>query len=164
MFYPAIVTPDDGALVVTFPDAPGCVTQVDRVEQLVPMAMEALAGWLDATLDAGDVVPEPRVKRRAPRGSRSILVPVLPTAIALRILLRRARAEEGLTQAALAQRLGMSTEAVRRLERSGSNPTLETLDRVAIALNRTAVVGLVRDGGTSAYSVAREGRGGRRRG
>ena len=27
MFYPAIVTLDDGAFVVTFPDAPGCVTQ-----------------------------------------------------------------------------------------------------------------------------------------
>ena len=98
MFYPAIVTPDDGTYVVTFPDAPGCVTQVERVEELMSMATEALAGWLDATLEADDVVPEPRVKRRAPRGSRSILVPVVPTAIVLRILLRNARSEEGLSQ------------------------------------------------------------------
>ena len=155
MFYSAIVTHDDGAYVVTFPDAPGCVTQVERVEQLVPMATEALAGWLDATLDAGDVVPEPRVKRRAPRGSRSILVPVVPTAIALRVLLRRARIEEGLSPEELAQRLGMSAQAVRRLERSGANPTLETLDRVAVALNRTPVVGFVREGAAAGYRARR---------
>lgn len=155
MFYPAIVTPDDGAFVVTFPDAPGCVTQVERTEELVSMATEALAGWLDATLDAGDLVPAPRVKRRAPRGSRSILVPVVPTAIALRILLRRARVEEGLSQAELARRLGMSAVAVRKLERRGANPTLETLNRVASALNRTPVVGLVREGGVSGYRVRR---------
>jgi len=73
VFYPAIVTPDDGAFVVTFPDAPGCVTQVDTVEQLMPMATEALAGWLDATLDSGDSVPEPRAAKRAPGASRGIL-------------------------------------------------------------------------------------------
>jgi len=147
VFYPAIVTPDDGAFVVTFPDAPGCVTQVDTVEQLMPMATEALAGWLDATLDSGDSVPEPRAAKRAPGASRGILVPVVPTAIALRILLRRERAEEGLTQAELAQRLGMSAHSVQKLERSGANPTLETLDRVASTLNRTPVVALVRERG-----------------
>ena len=151
MFYSAIVTPDDGAFVVTFPDAPGCVTQSSCAEQVLSLATEALAGWLDATLDAGDVVREPRVTRRAPRGSRSILVPVVPTAIALRILLRRARAEEGLTPEHLAQRLGISARAVRRLERSGANPTLEVLDRVASALNRTPVVGLVREREMSRY-------------
>ena len=98
VFYPAIVTPDNGAFVVTFPDAPGCVTQVGRVDDLLPLATEALAGWLEATLDAGDVVSPPAASRRAPRGSRSILVPVLPTAIAVRVLMRRARAEQGLTR------------------------------------------------------------------
>ncbi len=154
MFYPAIVTPDDGAFVVTFPDAPGCVTQVDTLAQLLPMAREALAGWLDATLDADGVVPEPRAARWAPKGSRSVLVPVVPTAIALRILLRRVRAEEGLTQADLARRLGMSAHAVQKLERRGANPTLETLDRVASALNRTPVVGLVRERGVTGNTVA----------
>ena len=151
MFYPAIVTPDDGAFVVTFPDGPGCVTQVDAVSLLLPMATEALAGWLDATLDAGDAVPEVRPSRRAPRGSRTIAVPVLPSAIALRILLRRARAEEGLTTAELAERVGMSVHAVQRLERRGANPTLETVDRVAYALNRTPVLGLVREGTVTGY-------------
>ena len=86
-----------------------------------------------------------------------MLDPVVPTAIALRILLRQARVEEGLTQAELARRLGMSAQAVRKLERSGANPTLDTLARVASALNRTPAVGLVREREVSAYRVAGAG-------
>ena len=76
MFFTAIVTPDDGAYVVTFPDAPGCVTQVERAGDVMPMATEALAGWLEASLEAGDVVVQPDRRRRSPRGARTILVPV----------------------------------------------------------------------------------------
>lgn len=45
-------------------------------------------------------------------------------------LIRRARTEAGLTQAALAARLGTTQSAIAKLERPGSNPTVETLDRV----------------------------------
>ena len=142
MFFSAIVTPDDGAYVVTFPDAPGCVTQADREDQLIPMATDALSGWLAACLDAGDTVPSPRVRRRAPRGSRSLLVPVVPTSTALRVLLHRVRDDEGLTQEALADRLGLSPQTLRKLERGVANPTLATLDRVASALGRTTALGV----------------------
>ncbi len=76
MFFTAIVTPDDGAYVVTFPDAPGCVTQVERAGEVLPMATEALAGWLEASLERGDILVETGRRRRAPRGARTILVPV----------------------------------------------------------------------------------------
>ena len=78
VFFRAIVTTDDGAFVVTFPDAPGCVTQVDDADQVLPMATEALAGWMAATREAGDAVPTPSTKRRAPRGGGwSLMVPVV---------------------------------------------------------------------------------------
>lgn len=48
-------------------------------------------------------------------------------------LLRQARRRAGLTQADLAQRLGVSQVAVAKLERSGANPTFETLDRAVWA-------------------------------
>jgi transcriptional regulator with XRE-family HTH domain len=48
-------------------------------------------------------------------------------------LIRAARTRAGLTQSALAERLGMSQPAVARLERPGSNPTVETLARVLAA-------------------------------
>ena len=153
MFYTAIVTPDDGSLVVTFPDAPGCVTQVDAGEDVLAKATEALAGWLEASLDAGDVVSQPRGDGRVPRGSRALLVPVVPSSIALRIALREARVESGLTQTALARLLGISASAVQKLERGLANPTLQTIDRVAAALKRTPVVALVREGAREEYAA-----------
>jgi transcriptional regulator with XRE-family HTH domain len=44
-------------------------------------------------------------------------------------LLRDARQGAGLTQAELAERLGLTQAAIARLERPGANPTLRTLQR-----------------------------------
>ncbi len=46
------------------------------------------------------------------------------------LLIRDARRAAGLTQAELAAHLGVSQSAVAKLEREGSNPTVQTLDRV----------------------------------
>ena len=46
------------------------------------------------------------------------------------LLIRDARRAAGLTQAQLAERLRISQSAIAKLEREGSNPTVETLDRV----------------------------------
>jgi transcriptional regulator with XRE-family HTH domain len=52
------------------------------------------------------------------------------------VLIRRARTEAGLTQAALARRLGVTQAALARLERRGANPTVDTLERVLRAAGR----------------------------
>lgn len=44
------------------------------------------------------------------------------------MLLKEARRQAGLTQAQLAHRLGVSQAAVAKLERPGSNHTVDTLD------------------------------------
>ena len=46
------------------------------------------------------------------------------------ILLRKAREAAGLTQGELAGRLQVSYQAIQKLERSGANPTVSTLERV----------------------------------
>jgi transcriptional regulator with XRE-family HTH domain len=48
-------------------------------------------------------------------------------------IVRRARRAAGLTQSELARRLGVTQPVIARLERSGANPRLNTLDRVAAA-------------------------------
>jgi transcriptional regulator with XRE-family HTH domain len=49
-------------------------------------------------------------------------------------LIRQTRLDAGLTQAAVAARIGATQAAVARLERPGANPTIETLDRVMKAM------------------------------
>jgi transcriptional regulator with XRE-family HTH domain len=52
------------------------------------------------------------------------------------VLIRKARNEAGLSQAELGRRLGMSQAAVAKLERTGSNPTVDTLGDVLWATGR----------------------------
>ena len=51
-------------------------------------------------------------------------------------LIRSAREDAGLTQAALAGRLGTTQSAIARLEGAASNPWVGTLERVFAALAR----------------------------
>lgn len=51
-------------------------------------------------------------------------------------LIRDARRSAGLSQAALASRLGTTQSAVARLERDGTSPRVETLERALRACGR----------------------------
>jgi transcriptional regulator with XRE-family HTH domain len=57
------------------------------------------------------------------------------------MILREARDDAGITQAELAERLGLSQPAVAALERAGANPTVRTLERALNALGKTLTVG-----------------------
>ena len=52
-------------------------------------------------------------------------------------MIRMAREAEGLTQAQLARRLGITQPSVARLEKAGDNVTLATLQRALNVMNRT---------------------------
>ncbi|MFZ0381878.1 MAG: helix-turn-helix domain-containing protein [Solirubrobacteraceae bacterium] len=56
------------------------------------------------------------------------------------ILLRKARADAGLTQAQLAARAGLTQSTIARLERGGANPTIATLDNVIAATGHRLVL------------------------
>jgi transcriptional regulator with XRE-family HTH domain len=55
-------------------------------------------------------------------------------------LIRAARQAEGLTQAALARRLGITQPAVARLEAAGDEVTVATLQRALNAMGRALVL------------------------
>ena len=61
---------------------------------------------------------------------------------AFRELVYRLRAEAGLTQAELADRMGTTQSAIARMEGGGTRPTLETLEKVAVAVGSELVVGV----------------------
>lgn len=50
------------------------------------------------------------------------------------------RMEQGITQAQLAERSGLKQSAIARIERGKVNPTLDTVLKLAAALNRDLVL------------------------
>jgi transcriptional regulator with XRE-family HTH domain len=58
-------------------------------------------------------------------------------------LIRQAREAEGLTQAALARRLGITQPAIARLEAAGDEVTVATLQRALNAMGRALVLQVV---------------------
>jgi transcriptional regulator with XRE-family HTH domain len=70
-------------------------------------------------------------------------------------LLRRARRQAGLTQAALAARAGTTQAAIARMERPDANPRLATLDRALRATGHTLELGArPRDGNVDETLIA----------
>ncbi|MBI3965177.1 MAG: type II toxin-antitoxin system HicB family antitoxin [Chloroflexi bacterium] len=56
------VIPDpDGlpAYVVLFPDLPGCLTQVERLDEVIPMAEDVRRLWLETAYEQGLEIPLP---------------------------------------------------------------------------------------------------------
>ena len=60
-------------------------------------------------------------------------------------LIRRCRVEAGLTQAALAERLGTTQSVVSRWERGGDEPRLSTLTRILRACGQRLVISVEPD-------------------
>jgi DNA-binding XRE family transcriptional regulator/predicted RNase H-like HicB family nuclease len=149
MQYMAIVTKEGSATLAEFPDCPGCQTFVragDGRGTIVDAAQEALEGWLETTLVAGDEIPAPSRRVRVPRTAHGIAIEV-PPRLAIKIALRLARQAANLTQAQLAKRAGVSQQQIAKLEDPDSNPTLETLEKAARALDCRLEVSLVRRAG-----------------
>lgn len=58
--YPFNVIADpDGGYVIVFPDLSGCMTQVETLDEVGPMAEEIRTLWLETEYDAGDDIPVP---------------------------------------------------------------------------------------------------------
>ena len=52
--YPFNVLADpDGGYVVIFPDLPGCMTQVDTLDELSEMTEDARVGWIETEYERG---------------------------------------------------------------------------------------------------------------
>lgn len=132
MRYFARLTPEKRQILVDFPDCPGCQSYGGNRAQAITRGKEALEGWLEAHLATGEAPPKPRPRKPVIEGSASILVsPIL----SVRLGLRWARHELGLSQGALAKRIGVTRQQVALLESPDSNVTLRTLERVARAMD-----------------------------
>jgi len=61
MRYPVAIEPgaETTAFGVVVPDLPGCFSAGDTLDEALSNTEEAVAGWIDAALDAGDAIPAP---------------------------------------------------------------------------------------------------------
>lgn len=107
------------------------ITFGESMEEAKAMAREALTAVIESMLDHGTPIPRPP----AAEGANIHWIEPEPEVVAP-LLLRWAREEANLTQGELARRLGIAYQSVQKLERSGANPSIKTLAKVARALGR----------------------------
>jgi DNA-binding XRE family transcriptional regulator/predicted RNase H-like HicB family nuclease len=136
MAWPIRFAPDgDGFVAQGLPPLTGVITGGDSMEEARFNAREALTGVLLSRLDSGapidrpEAVDAPGVEMIEPEAEA-----VAP------IQLRWAREDAGLTQGQLAERLGITYQAVQKLERAGANPGIKTMAKVCRALGRKLVI------------------------
>ncbi len=132
MQYEAVVTREGSNYTIEFPDCVGCQTFAESLDEVPAVAREALEGWLEANLAERMVPPRP-TRQRAPEGSSVVKVGI-GARLSAGLQVRWARQDRGLSQGALAELVGVSQQAVAKLEDPDANPTLGTLEKVATAL------------------------------
>jgi len=132
--FPALVTEKNGEWLARFKGLPGCEARGKSAAGILPVAQASLDRWLAAELAARRTPPHPLRRVHLWKRERLLQVPVSPD-VALPLAIRWARTEAGLTQSDLAKRLRVSQPRIARLELPGANPSLETIRRLAAALN-----------------------------
>lgn len=127
MEYVAKTETEDGTVLVSFPDCPGCQTEGENLEDARVQAQEALVGWLETHLQEGLVPPRPKFP------GKGIHVPV-PLVLGLKLQLRWARADAGLSQSQFAKKLGVSQQMIAKLEHPDYEPGITRLEEAVRAL------------------------------
>lgn len=127
--YPVVLTPDDGSVLVTFPDVPEAITFGVTKEDALNHAVDALETALSFYVDARQPLPEP--------SNRPDLPTVSPSALeSIKLGVYREMMVQGIRKAELARRLGWKAPQVDRLFDLGHASRLDQLEAAAKALGR----------------------------
>ena len=129
----------DDEVVVSFRDVPWCHTSGEDVAEALAEGADALEEAIASCIDEGVPIPEPSVPRE---GDYMVALTIDMAAKAALATVFRA---SGLTQAALAERLGVTSRTVRRMldPRHGTSPS--RINDALRALGSETVLELVRD-------------------
>ncbi len=128
--YPVNLTPDDGAILVTFPDVPEAITQGEDEDEALLYAIDALETALSFYVDDRKPLPVPS---KAKRGQRTVRPSALECA---KLGVYRAMTEQGIKKSELARRLGWHMPQVDRLFDLRHASKLDQIEAAARALGR----------------------------
>lgn len=106
--YPYETTREGDSLIVSFPDVPGAVTQVDPGEDFDELVKDCLL----AALGGHVVLHRAPPRTSAARGRQVVALDVLSSA---KLALATAMAEANVPNVVLAQQMGVNEKVVRRL-------------------------------------------------
>ncbi len=127
--YPVILSPDDGTVLVTFPDVPEAITFGANEEEALCHAVDALETALSFYVDAREPLPEPSVRPDLPT--------VRPSALeSIKLAVYKEMLAQGVRKAELARRLGWKAPQVDRLFDLRHASRLDQLEAAAKALGR----------------------------
>ena len=128
--YPVTLTPDDGTVLVTFPDVPEAITFGADMDEALLQAIDALESALSFYVDDRKPLPVPSKPRRGQKTVR-------PSALACAKLgVYRAMTEQGIKKSELARRLGWHMPQVDRLFDLRHASRLDQIEAAARALGR----------------------------
>lgn len=128
--YPVILTPDDGTVLVTFPDVPEAITFGADTDEALLQAVDALESALSFYVDDRKPLPVPS---KAKRGQKTVRPSALECA---KLGVYRAMTEQGIKKAELARRLGWHMPQVDRLFDLRHASRLDQIEAAARALGR----------------------------
>ncbi|MGH7064166.1 MAG: type II toxin-antitoxin system HicB family antitoxin [Stellaceae bacterium] len=133
--YPYQLLPQpEGGFTVTFPDVPEAITQGDTEEEAAAMAEDALVTALSFYTERAEPLPRP-----SPPCGRALAYP--PPLVAAKLALHDTMLSAGVSNVALAQRLGTDEKAVRRLRDPLHQSRINQVDGALRALGKR--VGIV---------------------
>jgi len=128
--YPVTLTPDDGTVLVTFPDIPEAITFGADKDEAMLHAVDALETALSMYVDARKPLP---AVSKAKRGQKTVRPSALECA---KLGVYQAMTEQGIKKAELARRLGWHMPQVDRLFDLRHASNLDQIEAAAKALGR----------------------------
>ena len=134
--YSCVLNPEEGGgFHVSFPDVPGALTNGKDRGDALAMAEDALTAALAGYVQEHWDIPVPSA---VVDGQELVAVsPVVAAKLALYTAMRR----QGITKTALAQRLGLSESAVRKLADPDHRSHISSVEAALRAVGRSLVVG-----------------------
>ena len=127
--YPIILTPDDGTVLMTFPDVPEAITFGVNEEEALIRAVDALETAFSFYIDDRKPLPVPSVQPGLPT--------VCPSALeSIKLAVYSEMLVQGIRKAELARRLGWIAPQVDRLFDLSHASRLDQLEAAAKALGR----------------------------